>query len=99
MCHNFFSTSRLLSAQSFALLARVSDHPTFVGSNAPRIWELSRAGTEGRDLTEYGRQREAACHVLLDKAIELMDRNGCLRMPSIENVAALQLLEGLVERT
>lgn len=81
-----------------ALGSRVSDHPLLVGSSAPTLAELAVAAKEGRDLSEWGRRREAACVALTNKAVALADENGIWRKPSTSNIATLIMLEGLLDR-
>ncbi|KAI5475997.1 MFS multidrug transporter [Pseudohyphozyma bogoriensis] len=89
--------TQVLCSVVIALAARSSDLPMLVGSSAPRVYELTRIVGEGQDLTPYGASREAACSELLQRAIRLADQHGTLRTPTTEAVAALQILEGLLE--
>ncbi|KAI5477344.1 Zn(2)-C7 fungal-type transcription factor [Pseudohyphozyma bogoriensis] len=73
-----------------ALSARSSDHPALVGSSAPRVWELCHLSTMGKNLSQYGAVREPACRTLLDQ-------HGTMRKPSLEAIAAMQVLETIVD--
>lgn len=80
-----------------AIGARCSDHPALIGAGAPRIAELGTAARAGVDLRPFGRRREDACATLFDRALQLADQHGTLRDPSLESLASLVLIEGLVD--
>ena len=86
----------MLFRSVMALAARTSDHPLLVGTDSPAVSQLASYAMEG-SLAEYGRRRETACRELTDRAVSLTDQAGTMRIPSVENVATLLLLEGLVE--
>lgn len=89
---------QVLCAAIVAVMARSSNHPLVVGLGAPALASLAHLAREGRDLSEFGNKREA-CKVLTGKAIQLADKNGTFRKtPTLSAVAALMLLETLVER-
>ncbi|KAK4705847.1 hypothetical protein P7C70_g343, partial [Phenoliferia sp. Uapishka_3] len=90
---------KVLCSVVMALAARTSDHPLLVGKDAPSVDELVIWTLNGVSLAEYGRRRETACSELTQRAVALADRAGTMRIPSVENVATLQLLEGLVDST
>lgn len=88
---------QVLCAAIVAVMARSSNHPLVVGLGAPALASLAHLAREGRDLSEFGNKREA-CKVLTGKAIQLADKNGTFRKtPTLSAVAALMLLETLVE--
>lgn len=89
------SPNQVLCCVLLALGARCSDHPALIGSSAPRTGDLGRLTRQDADLREYGRAREAACEALIAQALTLADEKGTFRVASIENVAALMLLESL----
>lgn len=93
---NLDDQSQVLCAVLLALSARTSDHPLIVGAGAPRISSLAALAVEGRDLSLYGQRRVAACRVLTERAIKVADEKNIWRIPSVESIAALTLLEGLV---
>lgn len=51
----------------------------------------------GINLTEFGQRREATCRALAAKAVKLVDEKATLRVASIESIAALMLVEGLLD--
>ncbi|GAA5994403.1 uncharacterized protein JCM10292_002041 [Rhodotorula paludigena] len=89
------SPNQVLCSVLLALGARCSDHPALIGSSAPRMGDLGRLTRQDADLREYGRAREAACEALVAQALTLADEKGTFRVASVENVAALMLLESL----
>lgn len=91
--------SQVLCAVIMAIGARCSDHPALIGAGAPRTAELGAAARAGIDLRSFGRRRQDASRALFTRALELADRSGTLRDPSLESMAALVLIEGLVEET
>ncbi|KAI5480504.1 Zn(2)-C7 fungal-type transcription factor [Pseudohyphozyma bogoriensis] len=92
--------SQVLCSVLMAAGARSSDHPLLIGGNGPKMSELGVAAKLGVDLREYGARREAACQTLLNRAIDLMDEKGILHLkkPKLESVAALLLLEPLIQQ-
>ena len=86
----------MLCSVVMALAARTSDHPLLVGTDSPSVGKLASFAMNG-SLADYGRRRESACRELTDRAVALTDKAGTMRIPSVENVATLLLLEGLVE--
>ncbi|GJN89596.1 hypothetical protein Rhopal_002583-T1 [Rhodotorula paludigena] len=89
------SPNQVLCSVLLALGARCSDHPALIGASAPRMGDLQRLTRQDADLREYGRAREAACEALVAQALTLADEKGTFRVASVENVAALMLLESL----
>jgi hypothetical protein len=47
----------------------------------------------GTDLTQYGRLRERACQKLVERAKVLVAENELIKIPSVENIAVLALME------
>ncbi|ORY91448.1 hypothetical protein BCR35DRAFT_298608 [Leucosporidium creatinivorum] len=89
--------AQVLCAAVLAIGARVSDHPLLVGRGAPRLIELSSSAKAGVNLTEFGQRREATCRALAETAVKLVDEKATLRVASIESIAALMLVEGLLD--
>ncbi|GAA5975180.1 hypothetical protein JCM11641_004383 [Rhodosporidiobolus odoratus] len=89
--------NQVLCAALLALGARCSDHPALIGSGAPRIAELGDATRNDVDLRQYGRRRRHTFEQLRAQALQLADEKGVMRMTSPESVAALMLLEGLMD--
>ncbi len=97
--HELRPASQVLCAVIMAIGARCSDHPALIGAGAPRIAELGMAARAGVDLRPFGRRREDACATLFKRALDLADQHGTLRDPSVESLAALVLIEGMIETT
>ena len=95
--HELKPSSQVLCAVIMAIGARCSDHPALIGAGAPRISELGVAARSGVDLRQFGRRREDACLALFTRALKLADDQGTLRDPSIESLASLVLIEGMIE--
>lgn len=94
---NMSDASQVLCSVLMAISARHSDHPAIVGENAPRADQLAALSLQGSDLSEFARARENACSALLQRATTLIDDKKTLRTPSLESVASLVLLEGLLD--
>lgn len=89
--------AQVLCAAIVAHVSRSTDHPLIVGAGAPTKLHRGELVRKGYDLTSYGHRRESACATLLGKALEAVDSKGIFRkIPSVESVAALVLLEGVV---
>jgi len=88
---------QVLCAAVLAIGARVSDHPLLVGHGAPRLIDLSNSAKAGINLTDFGKRREGTCRVLAETAIQLVDEKATLRVASVESIAALMLVEGLLD--
>ncbi|KAI5480265.1 Zn(2)-C7 fungal-type transcription factor [Pseudohyphozyma bogoriensis] len=97
---NLNDESQVLCAAILAAGAHYSDHPIFVGRNAPKLHELGAAAQLGLDLRTYGENRESACQALLDNALKLVDAKGIMRLtkPGIESVASMLIIEPLVSK-
>lgn len=63
-----------------------------------RIGGLKEAARVGLDLREPGRNREAACQQLAAQAIKTVEEKGALKTASMESIATLMLVEGLLDR-
>jgi len=95
--HELKPASQVLCAVIMAIGARCSDHPALIGAGAPRISELGLAARSGVDLRKFGRRREDACSAFFTRALKLANDYGTLRDPSIESLASLVLIEGMIE--
>ncbi|GAA6039094.1 hypothetical protein JCM8097_005319 [Rhodosporidiobolus ruineniae] len=91
--------NQVLCGVLLSLGARCSDHPALVGSDAPRITDLSTVTLQDVDLRPFGRQRRQAVEALTKQALQLADEKGAMRMANRESVAALMFVEGIVELT
>ncbi|GAA5949361.1 hypothetical protein JCM10213_002983 [Rhodosporidiobolus nylandii] len=89
--------NQVLCCALLALGARCSAHPSLVGSGAPRIEDLAQATLNDVDLRSFGGMRRQATEALTRQAFEVADEKGALRMESRESVAALMMLESLLE--
>ncbi|KAM0746608.1 hypothetical protein T439DRAFT_329714 [Meredithblackwellia eburnea MCA 4105] len=88
---------QVLCSVVMALAARTSNHPLLVGVGAPPVAQLTGLVMNDQSLAEYGSRRESACRDLTKRAVEVADRTGTMRTASVESIASLLLLEGLVE--
>ncbi|BGP15302.1 hypothetical protein JCM10213v2_003262 [Rhodosporidiobolus nylandii] len=70
---------------------------TFDQAGAPRIEDLAQATLNDVDLRSFGGMRRQATEALTRQAFEVADEKGALRMESRESVAALMMLESLLE--
>lgn len=91
--------NRALAGALVALGARCSNHPDLVGAvAAPPIEDLSQATRADVDLRAYGRARAGFVEQLKEDSLKLADDLGIMRMSEPESVAALMLLESMLER-
>ncbi|GAA96232.1 uncharacterized protein L969DRAFT_43041 [Mixia osmundae IAM 14324] len=79
-----------------AVTARISDSPAILGPNAPKMADLKNR--RGQSLSLWGKRREAFCDMMLNRAISACAEVEITRKPTSEAIAALILLEHLVDR-
>jgi hypothetical protein len=94
------STTELMIRSVFAFGSLISDCPTLVGGDAPKLDDLRHA--RGLDLSLYGRRREAVSRLLFDQAITMLDARGIWRKPCMESISLLMVyseMQTFVNRT